>query len=204
MDLHIGGRGKGIYITVPYFHIFHRHCLVRTPGGQDLDLETILGNFLMMFERVNGIVGRTDDFHIHLKHKIAGTVIRCAQHLATGLIDFLGGFRVEQLVYAEITLQFHMGPVIERIAQAVRNSLGPLFEFFVVTGSTGAEAFLDTVSAQGPPLIVVSVQPYLGQIFEILILGDLGRGEVTMIVVNGQGGCIFIICLLYTSDAATN
>ena len=77
-----------------------------------------------------------------------------------------------------------MGPVIERIAQGVRDRAGPGQEFLVGIGVAGAVALVDAVGAHGAPLVVVALQPDLGEVAELPVLRDVRGGQVAVVVEN--------------------
>ena len=66
----------------------------------------------MIFQIIDRIVGRTYDFHVHTFHDCLGTELRCLQFGCAFVVYLAGGGRIQNLVYAEDTAQFKMGPVI--------------------------------------------------------------------------------------------
>jgi hypothetical protein len=109
------------------------------------------------------------------------------------LPDFGSGTFIEKFINAEIALQFEMSPMVERIAEAVRNSGSPS-EKFVVKGSvTGAEGFGDTVGPHGAPLVVIAFEPDLEEVAELAIGGDVRGGKMRMEIEDGERSGKFVI-----------
>lgn len=83
---------------------------------------------------------------------------------------------------SEIALQFEMRPVIQRVPCRKGNRSSPLFKFRIIGLVTGAEAFVHAVGAHGAPFIMITIKPYLGQVVEIDIIGNLVGRQVIVIV----------------------
>ncbi len=75
-----------------------------------------------------------------------------------------------------------MGPVIERVPEALRHRGCPRRELVVRFGVARAAALRHTVGAHGPPLVVIALQPDFEQVGEAAILGDVARRQVAVIV----------------------
>ena len=100
------------------------------------------------------------------------------------LPDFRGGLAVEQTVETEVALQLEVRPVVERIAQRVRDGLGPGLKFLARRGVAGDEALVDAVGAQRAPFVVVAAEPEFGEIGELVVVrNEVGR-QVTVVIVN--------------------
>ena len=110
-----------------------------------------------------------------------------------GIPDFFRTALVEQFVDSEVPFQFKVSPVIERIAQRVRNRPSPGKEFLVRLCIARAVAFRHAVGAHGAPLVVVALEPNLRKIAEAMIVGDLLRGEMAVIVENRLIRCVSAI-----------
>ncbi|MBA7710400.1 hypothetical protein ES703_119342 [subsurface metagenome] len=107
------------------------------------------------------------------------------QQLVTSVINLACGIRSEQLVvYAEWILQLHVRPVIKWISQAAGYGLGPLLELLIITRIAGTVLFVDTIGSHCPPFVVVVVKPNLGQILELMVVGDLLSRQVAVIIVD--------------------
>ena len=79
-----------------------------------------------------------------------------------------------------------MSPMIERVTHRVRHSLGPLLELLPIRRITRAETLLDAICSHGTPLIVVTIEPYLGKVTETVVRSHILRIEVTVVVDNGH------------------
>ena len=89
---------------------------------------------------------------------------------------------IKQLIYAEISLQLKMCPVIQRIAQRVRHGSRPGQELFVRLRSAGAVAFRHTVGAHRPPFVVITLKPNFGEIAKTMVVRNVLGGKVAVIV----------------------
>ena len=101
------------------------------------------------------------------------------------LPDFGSGTLIEEFVNAEIALQFEMGPMVERIAEAMGDGGSPGKEFVVGGGVTSAKGFGDTVGAHGTPLVVIAFEPDLEEVAELAIGGDVRGREMGMEIEDG-------------------
>ena len=64
----------------------------------------------------------------------------------------------------------------------MRNRPRPGEEFFKRIGVAGAIALVDAVGPCGAPLVGLPFQPDPGQIAELVVFGDLARGQMAMII----------------------
>ena len=137
-----------------------------------------------MFQAVHRIVRGANDLDLEfLQYGLRGQ-FGGGQFFVRLFPDFVGGFFVEQLGNAEITLQFQMRPVIERIAERVRHGGRPGFELVKWTGAARAKTFRDAVGAHGAPFVMVAFQPDFKKVFELAVGGDVARRNVAMVVKN--------------------
>ena len=135
---------------------------------------------------VGGVVGGAEGPHVELRQDAVGAQIVRWRASSLARSQMRGALRlVEQLVDAEIALQLQVGPVIQRIAQRIRNGARPGQEFFVRRRVAGAIALVDAVGAHGPPFVVVAFQPDLEQIAELPVVRHVLGRQVAMIVQNG-------------------
>ena len=126
--------------------------------------------------------------HIHLPHDAAAGEIaaRPTWRLQRSQIS-RGGLGAQQPIGdAQRTLQFQVGPVVERIAERFGDGFRPLLELFPIGGVAGAEAFLDACGPHRPPLVMVAGEPDLREVGEAAVGGDLGRRQVAMIIDDRQ------------------
>ena len=76
--------------------------------------------------------------------------------------------------------------MVDGVAHAIRDSLGPLLELFPVTCITGNVTLIHAIGTQGTPFVMIATQPQFGYGAETMVLGHLAGIEVAMIVDNGQ------------------
>ena len=170
------------------------HGLVGTPSGEHLDFETAFASLDVVFERIDGVVGGAHHLYMITAHHAPCRIFGKSQFGITFFIDFACGFRAENLVDAESRFQFEVCPVIERVAHGVGDGLGPFLKFFPVGGVFArAVAFIDTVGAHGAPFVVVSAEPYLGQRFELVVIGHHLGNQVAVIVDDGHFSRVVVI-----------
>ena len=133
------------------------------------------GDRRVVVQRVDRVVGRADDRHAELPQQPLRREVGPGEELVAVVADPPRGVRLEQLRDAERTLQLQVRPVVERVAQRVRHRLRPRLELLPVRRVAGAEPLRHAVGAHRPPLVVIAVQPDLGDRGEAVVLGDLGR-----------------------------
>ncbi|GFI66690.1 hypothetical protein IMSAG192_00211 [Muribaculaceae bacterium] len=198
VDFHTAHLGQLLHIRAECRGILYSHGLVRTPGGEHLDFKSAVGHCLVVFERVNGIVGGAYGLHIVAAHQSAGSHRRVVLQLVVARLEYLaGGLGIEQFVDAEGCLKLKMCPVVQGIAECVRHCLGPLLKFLPV-GSIGTrtETLGHTVGAHGAPLVVVSAKPYLGNRTEFMVIGHHLGYQMAVIVDNRHSGRMFMVKFL--------
>src|SRR5260370_688122 len=120
--------------------------LVRAEGWENASRET-RGTADVITQVVRGIVGGADGGNAKLMQDAVSVQIVRSEKIVGALPNARGGRFVEQLVDAEIALQLQMGPMVERIAQRVRNRLRPGHEFLARRRLAGAVAFVDAIVA---------------------------------------------------------
>lgn len=109
------------------------------------------------------------------------------------LPDFRSRVIIEELVDAEVAQQFEMSPMVEGIAETVRDRGSPGEEFVAGGSVTGTERFRDTVGAHGAPFVVIAFQPDLAEVAELAIGGDVGGGKMGMEIENGLESGKFVV-----------
>ena len=75
--------------------------------------------------------------------------------------------------------------MVQRIADGEGDRLGVSQEFVIIVSVSGDPLLGDAVAAHGPPLVVVAVQPELGEIFSGFVFTDLLGAEVAVVVDDG-------------------
>ena len=105
----------------------------------------------------------------------------CSRSLARRQTDSAVCF-VEQAVDIEVALQFEMSPVIERIAQGVRNGARPCQEFLFGGSRSGAEGFGHSIGTHGTPFVMITLQPDFKQVAKATVAADIGWGQMGVVI----------------------
>ena len=147
-----------------------------------------------MLEAVDRIVGGARQPHVHLAHDPPAGELVPGQLLPGFLPDALGRLAAKQpIADAQRSAEFHVGPVIQRVAERGGDGLGPFLELLAIRGVARAITFLHAVGAHRAPLVMVAVEPGLGEVLELLIFGDLLRRQVTMVVDNRHVARVLVV-----------
>src|SRR5512146_922844 len=89
-----------------------------------------------------------------------------------------------------------MSPVVERIAEGIRNRAGPRHELVDVRGVSGDETLWNAIGPHGAPLIVIAFEPDFVEVVEAPFFGYVLGWEMTVIVDDRLGFGILVIELL--------
>src|ERR1700728_4489697 len=109
--------------------------------------------------------------------------IKTVLQKAVGLVpDTWSGGSVEQFGDAEVTLQFEMCPMVERITQGVWDCAGPGEELLIRGCVARAISLRLAIDAHGTPFVVIAFQPYFEEVVESPVFGNLTRGEMAVVV----------------------
>ena len=130
-------------------------------------------------------------------HQVTCRVFRSCQLGITFIEDFAGSRRIQDFFNSKASFQFQMSPVIQRIAECIRDCFGPFFEFFPI-GSvlTRTITFVYPVATHCTPFVMVTAQPDFCNRLELIVVGHHFRNQVTMIVDNRHLGCMIVIQFL--------
>src|SRR5262249_33917139 len=134
------------------------------------------------------VVGRIVSRAHHLNPELAQNSLRgqiLGQRSVGALPNGRSRLLIEKVVDAEISLQFQMRPVVERIAQGVGNGSGPGQKLIVMRGLSGDISFGDSVGPHGAPFVMVALEPDFVEIGKTAILGDVFGAKMTVVVDNG-------------------
>ena len=132
---------------------------------------------------VDGIVGAADHLHVVLREQPLRRELRLRQPAVAVFVDLLGGVRPEQLArHAERELQLQVRPVVERVAQGLRHRRRPRRELVPVGRVAGDVALGHARRPHRAPLVVVALQPDLGDRPPLVVVGDLMRRQVAVVV----------------------
>ena len=159
--------------------------LVRAERGQHLDVHgAVVRDDLVPVQIVARIVGGAHRLDVEAAHQAARGGV--PQHLAAPVVDLVGIVRSERLMDAEHALELEVAPVVQRVADQTRQDGGERAEFLTRVGISGDELLRDAVPAHLAPLVVVAAEPYLGDVVEPAVLGDLLRVDVAVVVDDGH------------------
>ena len=164
---------------------------VRAEGGEDLHLEIgVLRDFFVPFQTVDGIIRSADQADIGGLYEIPDGHRGASQLFIAKLPDLLRGIAVQIALVSEIFPKLQVGPVIERIPDQLRERLRPFLEFFPFRPVSCDILLRNTVDSHLPPLIVVSAEPDLKDVFEAPVLRDFLRVDMAVIVQDRRIFCV--------------
>ena len=151
------------------------------------------GKSLVMLQFVGGVVRGANDPDLEFFQDALRGQLRRGQ-LFVGLPpDFFGGLLVEQIGDAEVTFQFEVRPMVERVAQGVRHGCGPGLELVKRAGGAGAKVFRHAVGPHGAPFVMVAFKPDFKKIFEPAVFRDVAWRNVAVIIKNRLGFGVFVV-----------
>ena len=136
----------------------------------------------MPFKVIYGVIGRSDKLNVALFYNIAHSKIFLFKFLFAKIPDLFGGFTVKNAFVSEIFFQFKVAPMIHRISDGFRKSLGKFLKFFAVGSFSGDVIFINSVGTHYTPFIMVAGKPELGNIFKMLVLKNFFRAYVAMVI----------------------
>ena len=136
----------------------------------------------MVFESIGRVVGGTYYLDIELLHQSLASEFLCLELCRALFIYCSGCLRIQLLIYIKASCELKVGPMVKRVSHGIRNGLRPFFEFLIASASSGYEFFRNSVATHGAPFIMVSAEPYLGKILELVVVSDHLRHEVTVVV----------------------
>ena len=193
LDLHLSG-GSQLADVVHELGLFDVHGLVGTPGGPHVGLEGLVAQqLLVILQVVDGIVGGADGLHVAHFDQAAHGVPRGLQ-LGVGQVPHLvGSLGGQRALIAEEPLQLQVRPVVQGVADALADHLGPLAELLIVAGVAGDVLLLHAGAAHQAPLVVVAAQPHLGDVLIAQVVPDLLGADMAVVVDDGALGGILMI-----------
>ena len=74
--------------------------------------------------------------------------------------------------------------MVHRVGDQLGHDTGEGIELVARVGVAGDQAFLDPGPAHQPPFVVIMAKPERAKLVPALVLGDLGRGQVVVVVEN--------------------
>lgn len=181
----IAHRGELVRPCIPGREVFKAHPRVWAEGRIDFDIEIRKrGNSFVMSEVVGGIVRRADDADVRAAEELATTELRRGELLIAAIPDALGGLLVQEIVDSEEAFQFQGRPMIKRVPQGVWDRFGEGEKLLFPRRSSRDVAFRDAICSHGPPLVVITTEPDMGEAFEALIPRNLVYREMRVVVEN--------------------
>src|SRR5579872_605957 len=95
----------------------------------------------MMIQGISGIVAGAKGRDAEMREDSLGRKLFLHQPLIGQLPYRRCSAFIQQLLNREVSEQFEMGPMVERIAQSIRNGSGPGQKLFIRLGPSGAVVF---------------------------------------------------------------
>ena len=178
-------------------------------GDDDFDGRVFL-DLLVPLEGVDGVVGGADHGNVALLDQAADGQLRVMLQLVVAEVpDLLGGLAVQHALIAEVLLQLEVAPGIHRVADGHFQALGKLLKALTIRLVTGDVLLGHAVGAHHAPLVVVAeivvaavgqhlmaAQPDLRDVLKAAVLINFLRGNVAVVVHDGQLGRIVVVQML--------
>ena len=133
-----------------------------------------------MDDRIGRIIRRTKSLHVEALEHSPGRERRVGQLLVRLVPNVLRRIWAKQCIDPEATLQFEVRPMVERIAQGMRNGRGPCQVLFLGIAVSGNQFFGCAICPHRPPFVMIAFQPNLRQVGKPTVLGNLIGGEVVV------------------------
>lgn len=131
----------------------------------------------MIGQVVGGVIGGADGLHLEAIEDAPGAQTIRGELFVGACPDALRVGGIKQFVDAEVALQLKVGPMIERVAEGVRDGLCPGEELVLWGGGSGDELLIHAVGPHGAPFVVIAFQPDLEQVGELAVLGHIAGGR---------------------------
>ena len=192
-DVHIRRRGQLLHPLVESGGRIHSQRLVGAECGKHPRRMALVGERTVIFQVVRRVVRGADDLDFEFFEQALGREIRGGELRVGFLPNFRGGLLAQQIRDAEIPFQFEVRPMIQRVAECVRNRFGPGFEFLLRRGVAGDEFFGDAVGAHRPPFVMVAFQPDFKEVFELAVFGNVFRRQMAVIIKNRLVCGVFMV-----------
>ena len=139
----------------------------------------------MVFERIQRIICSTNYLHVEFFHQSAGREFRRAKLRGTNIINPLSGSRIEQFIHPESPFEFQVSPVVKGVSHGVRHCFHPFFVLFPVRSIfTCTVFFINTVGAHRTPFVMVTLEPNLPQVVELMVFRNVFRIQMAVIIDN--------------------
>ena len=173
MNFHTRCGSQSVHI-VRKVRCLNMQCLIRAESGQHLAVKVRQGRDLLVIRQVvRRVVGGAQHFDLALFNQCAGAKIPGSDGRIGAVVDVICRGGRQRGINAKIHLQFHMRPVIQRVADGVLQGVGKFLKLLSGAGVAGAVPLVHTAGAHGPPLIMIAGQPQGGNIRRLGVLIDL-------------------------------
>ena len=183
-NLYSGYFRKLFYVCAVSFRVLDGHCLVRPPCGDNLSSEGILGYLFMDMKIVYGVVSCADYLDIEFADKSLSAKFFFLELLGAFVINFAGGLRFEDFMDIKCPCKLEVGPVVEGVPHGVGDGRGPFLEFLIRSAVAGDIFLRNAVSSHCSPFIMVSAEPNLRKIPELIVVSNHLGDKVAMIIDN--------------------
>ena len=194
LDLDTRHLGQLVDIGLKVGGNLYGHRLIGTPRRQHLHLEAVGGYLEVVLQRVDRIVGRADRLHVVVLHQATRIELGLLQLLGADIVDLTSGRGVEELLHTESGLKLQVGPVVKRVTHRIGNRLGPLLKLLPVGRILArAIALIDTVRTHGAPLVVVTLEPDLREVVELVVRSHILGDQVAVVVNDRHLGCMLMV-----------
>ena len=159
--------------------------LIGTERGQDLDRKAACLDLFVVFQAVRRVVGGADHLDVRPLHQSSCRIAFGLQEIGAAVEDAVGALGGQGFVDAEIARQFQVRPMVERVADAIRDGFGKRPELLPPGRVPGDVPFVNAERAHGSPLIVVAREHDLAHVRKAVVPGDLLRVEMAMVIDDG-------------------
>ncbi len=183
-DRHVRGGLEPGHVGVESLGLVDGQRLVGPPRGEDAEGEAFVGDLDVEAEVVGGVVGRADGLHVHFPQQRLDPEVLLVEQGAAVVVNLPGRLDRQEFFHAKDPVQLQVRPVVEGVAHGVGQCLRPFQEFLVGRHLARDEGLVHAVGPHRPPLVVVAAQPDLGQVGELVVLGDEPRVQVAVIIDN--------------------
>jgi len=184
-DIHVCRGGQLVHPGVPRLGLVDVEGLVRAEGGHDFEGEVFACEGLVVAEVVGRVVGGGDESDVEFLEDAACGELGSGEALVGAIPDLGSSVFVEEAIDAEVTFEFEVGPVEERVAEGMGHGACPGEEFFVGRRVAGAVAFVHAVGAHGAPFVVVAFEPDFEEVLEAPVFGQVARRQVAVEIEDG-------------------
>jgi hypothetical protein len=130
----------------------------------------------VMRQRVDRVIGGTHHGDTEVLEQGLRRETGLGEQRVAPVEDAARGPRIEKLPDAERALELHVGPVVERVAECERDGPRPRLELLPVRCVPRTGSLRDPIRSHGPPLVMVALEPDLGDRAKAVVLCDLCDG----------------------------